>query len=72
MRKLGFSADKSMPPKLAEAMRKITIAIDSTTTIDVKDGMARRLEEQETTRVEAFGNSFTKRKTKLVTVSRLP
>jgi len=72
MRKLGFSADKPMPPKLAEAMRKITIAIDSTITIDVNDGMARRLEEQETTRVEVFGNSFTKRKTKLVTVSRLP
>ncbi len=72
MNKLGFGSDKPMPPKMVEVMRKIVIAVDSTTTIDVKDGMARRLEEHETMRVDAFDHGFTKRKTKLVTVSRLP
>ena len=72
MRNLAAASDKPLPPKMIEMINKLDMQVDSETTIDVKNGMARRLEKRQTVTAIGFGHTIRKHETRLVTVTRLP
>lgn len=59
-------------PQMQELLKKTDFAIDSTTLIDVENGMTRAIDETSTTRVSLMGQSMTKRENRRITVTPAP
>lgn len=71
-RKLAAVSDGKITPEMLEIMKKITFTIDSTTTINVRNGMTGSVEDSSTTSISLMGQNMTKVEKKLVSVVPLP
>jgi hypothetical protein len=58
--------------KVMEIMKQISFTMDSETTIDIRDGMARKLEEHSSMTASMMGHTSRKVETKTVTVTPAP
>ncbi|MCW5683239.1 MAG: hypothetical protein KIT85_02500 [Pseudolabrys sp.] len=56
-------------PQMQELLKKTDFSIDSTTLIDVENGMTRAIDETSTTRVSLMGQTMSKRENRRITVS---
>ena len=72
MRRAIAARGKPLPPKMVEMFNKLDLQTDSETTIDVKNGMTRRLQKHSTLTVTIFDKTVREQQTELVTVTRLP
>ncbi|HEY1154048.1 MAG TPA: hypothetical protein VGE73_09370 [Pseudolabrys sp.] len=56
-------------PQMQELLKKTDFSIDSTTLIDVENGMTRAIDETSTTRVSLMGQTMSKRENRRITVT---
>jgi len=71
VRKLAAVSDGKITPEMLEMMKQITFTIDSTTLINVRDGMTSGVEDSSTTSVSLMGQNMRKVEKKLVSVTPL-
>jgi hypothetical protein len=70
-RKLAAVSDGKITPEMLQMMKQITFTTDSTTLIDVRDGMTSSIEDSSTTAISLMGQSMSKVEKKLVSVTPL-
>ena len=69
---IAAASGNSNSAKALEIMKQISFTVDSETAIDVRDGMARKLEERSTMTASMMAHTFRKVETKTVTVTPAP
>lgn len=70
-RKIVAATDDKASAQMVEMMKQINFSIDSEATIDVRDGMARVIDDRSTTTASVMGHTFRKIEKKVVTVEPL-